>query len=98
MALFTRTNLSFSFLRPFPPHLLVLGDGVEQPGVQLGVVLGEGLVPIVVDQLHHRVEGQGLRKAVFAIPVEDLDQLVIPTFPVRGEKQGLMNNFLLSLS
>jgi len=42
------------------PHLLVLGDGVEQPGVQLGVVLGERLVPVMGDELHHRAERQGL--------------------------------------
>lgn len=35
------------------PHLLVLGDGVEQPGVQLGVVLGERLMPVMCDELHH---------------------------------------------
>lgn len=42
------------------PHLLVLGDGVEQPGVQLGIVLGERLVPVMGDELHHRSKSQGL--------------------------------------
>jgi len=65
-------------------HLLVLGDGEEQPRVQLGVVLGQGLVAVVVDELHHRQEGEGLREAVAQLPVVDLDQLVVAALPVRG--------------
>lgn len=42
------------------PHLLVLGDGVEQPGVQLGIVLGKRFVPVMGDELHHRAESQRL--------------------------------------
>lgn len=66
------------------PHLLVLGDGVEQPRVQLGVVLGERLVPVMRDELHHRAKSQGLRETVLPFPVKDLDQLVIASFPAEG--------------
>ena len=64
-------------------YLLVAGDGVHQPDVQLGVVLGQGLVAIVVDELHHRAERQRVREAVLSVPVEDFDQLVIASFPVK---------------
>ena len=38
--------------------LLVLGDGVQQLDIQLRVVLGQGLVVVVADQLHHGAERQ----------------------------------------
>ena len=63
--------------------LLVLGDGIQQLDVQLRVVLGQGLVAVVVDQLHHRAERQRVREAVLSVPMEDFDQLVIASFPVK---------------
>lgn len=65
-------------------HLLVLGDRVEQLDVQLGVVLRQRLVAVVVDELHHRAEGERVGEAVLALPVEDLDQLVVASFPAGG--------------
>lgn len=63
-------------------NLLVAGDRVHELDVQLGVVLGQRLVAIVADELHHRAEGEGVREAVLAVPMVDLYQLVVPTFPV----------------
>lgn len=62
-------------------YLLVLGHRVEQLDVQLGVVLGQRLVAVVVDELHHRAEGQRVREAVLPLPMEDLDQLVVASLP-----------------
>ena len=47
----------------------------------LGVVLGQRLVPVVADELHHRAEGQRVREAVLPVAVVDLDQLVVSPFP-----------------
>lgn len=41
-------------------NLLELGDGVQELGVQLGVVLSQGLVAVVINELYHRAEGQRL--------------------------------------
>lgn len=66
----------------------MLGDRVEQLDVQLGVVLGQRLVAVVVDELHHRAEGQRVREAVLPLPVEDLDQLVVASFPAVGTRSS----------
>lgn len=73
--------------RAGPTHLLVFGDRVEQLDVQLGVVLRQRLVAVVVDELHHRAEGERVGEAVLALPVEDLDQLVVASFPAGGAKK-----------
>lgn len=65
--------------------LLVFGDRVKQLDVQFGVVLGEGLVAVMVDELHHRAEGQRVGKAVLPLAVEDLYQLIVASFPESGE-------------
>lgn len=67
--------------------LLEAGDGVHEFDVQLGVVLSQRLVSVVADELHHRVERQGVREAVFPVPMVDLDQLVVAPFP-EHEKKG----------
>jgi hypothetical protein len=38
-------------------------------------------VVIIQDEFHHRSKGQRLREAVLASLVEDLDQLVVSSFP-----------------
>lgn len=55
----------------------MFGDGVEQLDIQLGVVLGKRLMAVMVDELHHRAEGQRVGEAVLSLPMEDLDQLVV---------------------
>ena len=65
----------------------MLGDGEQQLDVQLGVVLGQRLVAVVVDELHHRAKGQRVREAVLPVAVEDLDQLVVAAFPA-DRKEG----------
>ena len=47
-----------------PTYLLVFGHRVQQLGVQFGVVLGQGLVSVVIDELHYRQEGKRLREAI----------------------------------
>lgn len=71
-----------SFPSQLPPHLLEFGDGIQKLDVQLGVVLSQRLVAIVVDELHNRAEGQRVREAVLPIPVEYLNELVVAPFPV----------------
>ena len=61
--------------------LLVLGDRVQQLDVQFGVVLGQGFMAVVVDELHHRAEGQRVGETVLPLTVEDLYQLVVASFP-----------------
>lgn len=68
-------------------YLLVAGYGVHELYVQLGVVLGQGLMAIVANQFHHGAEGQWVGEAVFSVPVVDLYQLVVATFP--GEVRRL---------
>lgn len=53
-------------------NLLVFGDRVQKLCVQFGVVLGQGLVAIVIDELHHSEEGERLREAVPRLSVVDL--------------------------
>lgn len=65
--------------------LLEPGDGVHELDVQLGVVLGQRLMPVVADELHHRAEGQRVREAVLAVAVVDLYQLVVPPFPEKTQ-------------
>lgn len=72
------------------------GHGVQQPDVQPGVVLGQGAVAVVCDELEHGAEGQWLREAVPPVPVEDLYQLVGASFPetirtFRTNRTGLSN-------
>ena len=59
----------------------MLGHRVQQLHVQFGVVLGERLVAVMVDELHHRAEGQRVGEAVFPLLMEDLDQFVVASFP-----------------
>lgn len=40
--------------------LLVFGNWVQKLSVQLGVVLSQGLVSVVIDELHYRQEGERL--------------------------------------
>lgn len=61
--------------------LLVFGHRVQQLHVQFWVVLSEGLVAVMVDELHHGAEGQRVGEAVLSLPVEDLDQFVVASFP-----------------
>lgn len=68
-------------------NLLVFGDRVQKLRVQFGVVLGQGLVSIVIDELHHSEEGKRLREAVPALSVVNLYELVIPSFPIEGDKE-----------
>lgn len=65
------------------PYLLEAGDGVHEFDVQLGVVLSQRLVSVVVDELHHRAERQRVREAVLPVPMVDLYQLVVSPFPGR---------------
>lgn len=64
----------------------MFGDRVEQLDVQFGVVLGERLVAVMVDELHHRAEGQRVGEAVLSLPMEDLDQFVVAAFPEEGQR------------
>lgn len=68
------------------PDLLVLGHGVEEPRVQFGVVLGQRLMAVVGDEIHHGAEGQRLREAIVPVTVENFNQLVVPAFPGGGER------------
>lgn len=70
--------------------LLQPGHGVEQPHVQLGVVLGQRLVTVVVDELHHRAERQRVGKAVLSLSVEDFNQLVVAPFPEKRNTEILI--------
>lgn len=81
-----RRSLTKRRLSESATHLLVLGDRVEQLDVQFGVVLGQRLVSVMVDQLHHRAEGQGVGEAVLPLPMEDLYQLVVASFPAGDER------------
>lgn len=80
--------------------LLEAGDGVHEFDVQLGVVLSQGLVSVVADELHHRAEGQRVGEAVLPVSMVDLDQLVVPSLPGgdTGEKTGVYRPLLWLLS
>lgn len=68
-------------------HLLVSWNGVHQPCVQLGIVLGQGPVLVILDEVHHRGEGQRLSEANPSLLVEDLYQSVGTIFPARVETE-----------
>lgn len=68
-------------------NLLVLGDREQKLGVQFAVVLGQRLVAIVIDELHHGQEGKRLREAVPPVSVVNLYKLVVPPFPAGGDKR-----------
>lgn len=53
-------------------NLLVFGNRVQELGVQFGVVLSQGLVAIVIDELHHGEKGKRLGEAVPRLSVVDL--------------------------
>lgn len=53
-------------------YLLVAGDGIHELYVQFGVVLGQGLVPVVTDELHHWAERERVWETILPIPVVDL--------------------------
>lgn len=63
---------------------MVLGHWVEKPCVQLGVVLSQGLMAVVGDEVHDGAEGERLREAIVPVSVEDLDQLIVSAFPRGG--------------
>lgn len=69
-------------------NLLVFGDRVQKLGVQFGVVLGQGLVAVVIDELHYSQEGKRFREAVPPVSVVNLYKLVVPPFPAGGDKWG----------
>lgn len=62
-------------------HLLIFRHGEEQASVQLGVVLGQWLMPVVVDELHHREKSKRFWEAILPPAVKNLDQFVIASFP-----------------
>lgn len=68
---------------------MVFGDGEQKLGVQFGVVLGQGLVAIVIDELHYRQEGKRLREAIPPVSVVDLYKLVVPPFPAGGDRSHM---------
>ena len=41
----------------------------------------EGLCAVVLNQLDHRVELEGLHKSILAVPLKDLDQFIAATLP-----------------
>ncbi len=51
-------------------------DGVEEFGVERGVVLGQRDAAVEVDQFGHRGEAVRLGEAVVAVAAADFDQLV----------------------
>ena len=53
-------------------YLLVSGHWVHQLHIKFGVVLSERFVMIVVNEFHHRIKRQRIRKAVFTISMIDL--------------------------
>lgn len=67
-------------------HLLVFGDGIQKLCVQLGVVLGQWLVAVVIDELHYRQEGQRLWETVPRVSVINLYKLVVPPLPADGDR------------
>lgn len=71
-----------AFSSELPSHLLVFGDWIQQLDVELGVVLRQWLVAIVVDELDDGAEGQRVREAVLPVPVEYLNEFVVSSFPV----------------
>lgn len=50
--------------------------------IQRGVVFHQRMVLVVPNELHHRREGERVREAVLAVTVVNLDELVVPVFPV----------------
>lgn len=68
-------------------HLLVSWYGEQQPCVQFGIVLGQGPVLVILDEVHHRGEGQRLSEANPSLLVEDLYQSVGTIFPARVETE-----------
>ena len=56
-------------------------DRVDEAGVQGAVVHSKGVVLVMLNQVHYRVELQGLHKAILVVLLQDLDQLVAPSFP-----------------
>lgn len=67
-------------------HLLVFGDGIQKLCVQLGVVLGQWLVAVVIDELHYRQEGQRLWETIPRVSVINLYKLVVPPLPADGDR------------
>lgn len=68
---------------------MVFGDGVQKLGVQFGVVLGQGLMAVVIDELHYRHEGKRLREAIPLVSVVNLYKLVVPPFPAGGDRSHM---------
>lgn len=62
-------------------HLLIFRHGEEQASVQLGVVMGQWLMPVVVDELHHRKKSKRFWESILPPAVKNLDQFVIASFP-----------------
>lgn len=77
--------------------LLEAGDGVHEFDVQLGVVLSQGLVPVVADELHHRAERQGVGEAVLPVPMVDLYQLVVSPLPEKIQVKKKMSIYIFKV-
>lgn len=58
--------------RLYVTNLLVFGDWEQKLRVQFSIVLGQGLMAIVIDELHHREEGKRLGEAVPPLSVVNL--------------------------
>lgn len=59
---------------------------MDQHQVQCGIVFHQRMVLIVPDELHYRSEGEGVGETVLPVVVVNLDQLVMPLFPISLKK------------
>ena len=66
----------------------MFGDRIQQLDVQLGVVLSQGLIAIVVDELDNRAEGQRVGETVLPVTMEYLNELVVASFPVEKKRKA----------
>ena len=71
-------------------------DRVYEAGVQGAVIHGQGVILVMLNQVHHRVELQGLHKAVLVVFLQNLDQFVAPSFPedskLKNQNQGYLES------
>lgn len=71
-------------------------DRVDEAGVQGAVIHGQGVILVMLNQVHHRVELQGLHKAVLVVLLQNLDQFVAPSFPedskLKNQNQGYLES------
>lgn len=61
---------------------LEAGHRMGEHQVQRGVIFHQRMVLIVPNELHYRSKCEGVGEAVLPIVVVNLDQLVVPVFPV----------------